>query len=89
MTTRFRQVALAISCTVLFLALSGSGAAFAQFQPKMNLANDKAVDQGNQGKEAKKKVIDEQYQSTLKAIPDKPQKVDPWGNIRSSTPSQK
>jgi hypothetical protein len=86
MTIRFRQVALAISCTVLFLALSGSGAAFAQFQPKMNLANDKAVDPT---KEAKKKVIDEQYQSTLKAIPDKPQKVDPWGNIRSSTPSPK
>jgi hypothetical protein len=85
MTIRFRQVALVISCAVLSLVLSGS--AFAQFQPKMNLANEKPVDPT---KEAKKKEIDEKYRETLKAIPDQPQKkVDPWGNVRSSTPSPK
>ena len=85
MTIRFRRVALVISCAVLSLALSGS--AFAQIQPKLNLAGEKSVDPT---KEAKKKEIDEKYRETLKAIPDQPQKkVDPWGNVRSSTPSPK
>jgi hypothetical protein len=85
MTIRFRQLALVISCAVLSLALSGS--AFAQIQPKLNLAGEKSVDPT---KEAKKKEIDEKYRETLKAIPDQPQKkVDPWGNVRSSTPSPK
>jgi hypothetical protein len=40
--------------------------------------------------EAEKKRIDQEYQSTLKAIPDQPQKkVDPWAKIRSPAPAQK
>jgi hypothetical protein len=39
---------------------------------------------------AEKKRIDQEYQSTLKAIPDQPQKkVDPWAKIRSPAPAQK
>jgi hypothetical protein len=83
MTIRLQQhsvVVLAISLTVLSIALSGS--AFAQMQPKRDVPKDKPVDLKS---EAYRKQIDEQYQSTLKAIPDQPQKkVDPWGNVRSS-----
>jgi hypothetical protein len=81
MTVRFHRVALAVSCTVLFLALNGT--AFAQFKPGMNLATDKPADAS---KEAKRKETDEKYRETLKAIPDQPRKkADPWGNVRSST----
>ena len=82
MTNRFHQVALVVSCAVLSLALNGT--ASAKFKPEMNLAKDKPVDPS---KEAKRKEIDERYQETLKAIPDRPQKkADPWGNVRGVTP---
>jgi hypothetical protein len=88
MTISLRQhsvVILVISWTVLSIALSGS--AFAQIKPKLNFADEKPVDPKS---EAYKKELDQQYQSTLKAIPDQPQKkVDPWGNVRSSNPSSK
>jgi hypothetical protein len=88
MTIRLRQhslVVLVISWTVLAIALSGS--AGAQIQPKLNLMGDKPVDPKS---EAYKKELDQEYQSKLKAIPDQPQKkVDPWGNVRSSSPSPK
>ena len=88
-TIRLRQhsaVVLVISFAVLSIALSGS--AFAQFRPGVNLApSDKPIDPKS---EAYKKQLDQEYQSTLKAIPDQPQKkVDPWANVRSSTPAQK
>jgi hypothetical protein len=39
--------------------------------------------------EAERKRIDQEYQSTLKAIPDQAQKkVDPWAKIRSPGPAQ-
>lgn len=82
MAIRFHQVALVVSCTVLYLALNGT--AFAQFKPEMNLAKDKPVDPS---KEEKRKEIDERYRETLKAIPDQPRKkADPWGNVRGATP---
>jgi hypothetical protein len=55
-------------------------------QPKRDVPKDKPVDLKSQ---AYRKEIDEKYRETLKAIPDQPQKVDPWGNVRSSTPSPK
>jgi hypothetical protein len=83
MTIRIHQVALAVSCAILVL----TGSAFAQMQPKRDLPKDKPVDLKS---EAYRKEIDEKYRETLKAIPDQPQKkVDPWGNVRSSTPSPK
>jgi len=87
-TIRLRQhfaVVLVISFAVLSIALSGS--AFAQ-KPGVNFKGDKPpVDPKS---EAEKKRIDQEYQSTLKAIPDQPQKkVDPWAKIRSPAPAQK
>ena len=87
-TIRLRQhsaVVLVISFAVLSIALSGS--AFAQ-KPGVNFTGDKPpVDPKS---EAEKKRIDQEYQSTLKAIPDQPQKkVDPWAKIRSPAPAQK
>jgi len=76
---------LVIGFAVLSIALSGS--AFAQ-KPGVNFKGDKPpVDPKS---EAEKKRIDQEYQSTLKAIPDQPQKkVDPWAKIRSPAPAQK
>ena len=89
MTISLRQhsvVVLVISWTVLSIALSGS--AFAQFQPKVNLLNEKQKDDPKT--EAYKKALDDEYKSKLKAIPDQPQKkADPWANVRSSNPSPK
>ena len=78
-------VVLVISFAVLSIALSGS--AFAQ-KPGVNLKGDKpSVDPKSA---AERKRIDQEYQSTLKAIPDQPQKkVDPWAMIRSPAPAQK
>jgi hypothetical protein len=81
---RHSVVVLVINCAVLPIALSGS--AVAQFTPGVNL-KEPPVDPKS---EAYKKQLDQQYQSTLKAIPDQPQKkVDPWANIRSPAPAQK
>jgi hypothetical protein len=78
-------IVLVISWTALSMALGGS--AFAQFKPTIDLSKDKPVDPAT---EAKRKEIDNEYQSKLKAIPDQPQKkVDPWANVRSSNPSSK
>ena len=76
---------LVIGFAVLSIALSGS--AFAQ-KPGVNFKGDKPpVDPKSA---AEKKRIDQEYQSTLKAIPDQPQKkVDPWAKIRSPAPAQK
>ena len=88
-TIRLRQhsaVLLVISFAVLSIALSGS--AVAQFKPGLNFKGDKPPDDPKS--EAYKKQLDQEYQSTLKAIPDQPQKkVDPWANVRSPTPAQK
>jgi hypothetical protein len=82
MPIRFHRFALVVSCAVLALALNGT--AFAQYKPSVNIAKDKPVDQL---KELTRKEIDEKYKETLKAIPDQPRKkVDPWGNVRGSTP---
>jgi hypothetical protein len=77
-------VVLVISFTVLSIALSGS--AFAQ-KPGVNLKGDKPpVDPKSA---AERKRIDQEYQLTLKAIPDQLQKkVDPWAKIRSPGPAQ-
>ena len=81
---RHSVVVLAIGIAVLSIALSGS--AFAQ-KPGVNFKGDKPLDPKS---EAEKKRIDQEYQSTLKAIPDQPQKkVDPWAKIRSPAPAQK
>ena len=78
-------VVLVISFAVLSIALSGS--AFAQ-KSGVNLNRDKPL--VDPKSEAEKKRIDQEYQSTLKAIPDQPQKkVDPWAKIRSPAPAQK
>ena len=87
-TIRLRQHSVAvvvISFAGLSIALSGS--AFAQ-KPGVNFMGDKPpVDPKSA---AEKKRIDQEYQSTLKAIPDQPQKkVDPWAMIRSPAPAQK
>ncbi len=88
MTIRSRQhspVILLISWIVLSIALSGS--AFAQIKPKLNLLNEEKKDQGN---EAYRKALENEYQSKLRTIPDQPKKkVDPWANVRSSNPSAK
>ena len=86
-TIRLRQHSVAvvvISFAVLSIALSGS--AFAQ-KPRVNLKGDKpSVDPKSA---AERKRIDQEYQSTLKAIPDQPQKkLDPWAKIRSPGPAQ-
>jgi len=76
-------VVLVISFAVLSIALSGS--AFAQ-KPGVNLKGDKPP--ADPKSAAERKRIE--YQSTLKAIPDQPQKkVDPWAMIRSPAPAQK
>ena len=82
MPIRFHRIAMVVSCAFLSLALNGT--ALAQFKPSVNLAKDKPVDQL---KELTRKEVDEKYKETLKAIPDQPRKkVDPWGNVRGSTP---
>ena len=83
---RHSVVVLVISCAVLSIALSGS--AVAQFNPGVNFKGDKPpVDPKV---EAYRKQLDQEYQSTLKAIPDQPQKkADPWAKIRSPAPAQK
>jgi hypothetical protein len=82
---RHSVVVLVISCAVLSIALSGS--AVAQ-KPGLNFKGDKPpVDLKV---EAYRKQLDQEYQSTLKAIPDQPQKkADPWAKIRSPAPAQK
>ena len=88
MRIRLRQrsvVVLAIICAVFSVALSGS--ASAQVRPKMSKQADRPEDLL---RERWSKEVDRQYQSTLKSIPDQPQKkADPWSNIRSSTPAPK
>jgi hypothetical protein len=89
MTISLRQqsvIVLVIGWTALSMAPGGS--AFAQFKPSVDLAKIKPLD--DPAKEAYRKEVDKEYQSKLKAIPDQPQKkVDPWGNVRSSTPAPK
>jgi hypothetical protein len=88
MTISLRQqsVVVLVSWTVLSIALSGS--AFAQFKPSVDLAKIKPLD--DPAKEAYRKEVDKEYQAKIKAIPDQPQKkVDPWANVRSSTPAPK
>ena len=78
-------VVLVISFAVLSIAPSGS--AFAQ-KPGVNSKGDKPPVDPKSAEERKR--IDQEYQSTLKAIPDQPQKkVDPWAKIRSPAPAQK
>jgi len=78
------MVVLVSVFAVLSIALSGS--AFAQ-KPGVNFKGDKPADPKSA---AERKRIDQEYQSTLKAIPDQPQKkVDPWANVRSPAPAQK
>jgi hypothetical protein len=78
-------VVLAISFAVLSIAPNVS--AFAQ-KPGVNLKGDKPPVDPKSAEERKR--IDQEYQSTLKAIPDQPQKkVDPWAKIRSPAPAQK
>jgi hypothetical protein len=78
-------VVLVLGFAVLSIALSGS--AFAQ-KPGVNFKGDKPP--ADPKSEAEKKRIDQEYQSTLKAIPDQPQKkVDPWAKIRNPAPAQK
>jgi len=69
------------------LSIALSGSAFAQIKPKLNLLNEEKKDQGN---EAYRKALENEYQSKLRTIPDQPKKkVDPWANVRSSNPSAK
>jgi hypothetical protein len=78
-------VVLVISFAVLSMAPSGS--AFAQ-KPEVNSKGDKPPVDPKSAEERKR--IDQEYQSTLKAIPDQPQKkVDPWAKIRTPAPAQK
>ena len=78
-------VVLVISFAVLSIAPSGS--ALAQ-KPGVNSKGDKPPVDPKSAEERKR--IDQEYQSTLKAIPDQPQKkVDPWAKIRSPAPAQK
>jgi hypothetical protein len=88
MTISSRQhstVIFLISWIVLSIALSGS--ALAQFQPKINLLDNRPVDPAT---DAYRKEVDKEYKSKLKAIPDQPRKnVDPWANARSTNPPQK
>ena len=35
--------------------------------------------------QAKRKAVDEAYQSTMEKIPDQKKSNDPWGNLRSTT----
>jgi len=88
MAISFRQhlvAAFVIGWTILSIALSGS--AFAQFKPGIDLMHEKPKDPAT---EAYEKAVDNEYKSKLKAIPDQPQKkIDPWGNIRNSSPSPK
>ena len=78
-------VVLVINFAVLSIAPSGS--AFAQ-KPGVNSKGDKPPVDPKSAEERKR--IDQEYQSTLKAIPDQPQKkVDPWAKIRSPAPAQK
>lgn len=89
MRIRLRQrsvVVLAIICAVFSVVLSGS--ASAQIRPKMS--KPQADRPEDLLREKWSKEVDRQYQSTLKSIPDQPQKkADPWSNIRSSTPAPK
>ena len=71
----------------IVLSIAVSGPASAQFQPKIDLSKGRPVDPAT---EANRKEVDKEYQSKLKTIPDHPQKkVDPWANVRNSSPSAK
>jgi hypothetical protein len=88
MTTGLRQLLVVVLLIggIIFSTMP-SGSAFAQFQPKIDLSKGAPVDPV---KEERRKEVDKEYQSKLKAIPDQPQKkVDPWANVRSSNPSPK
>ncbi len=88
MTTGLRQhsvVVLLIGGIIFSTMLSGL--AFAQYLPKIDLSKGAPVDPVA---EERRKEVDKEYQSKLKAIPDQPQKkVDPWANVRSPNPSPK
>ena len=86
MITGLRQRLVLFTGWIAF-SIALSGPAFAQFQPKLNLLNEKQKDQGN---EAYRKALENEYQSKLRTIPDQPQKkVDPWANVRNSKQSEK
>jgi len=61
-----------------------TGAAFAQLpMPGMTLAPDQRRALTPEEKE-KQKALDEKYNETMKAIPDKRPSADPWSNVRST-----
>jgi hypothetical protein len=59
------------------------GAASAQIKPGVTLKDDKPP-RTKQQKEYDK-AVDQEYQSTIKKIPEQ-KKSDPWGDIRTTSP---
>jgi len=56
-------------------------------KPGLNLMGEKEVDPRV---EAYRKAVDQEYNSTLKKIPeDKKKNTDPWASIRSGEPAKK
>jgi hypothetical protein len=64
-----------------------TGAASAQIpMPGINLSPDRQM---TPEEKEKQKVIENAYKSAIEKIPDKKAPADPWGAVRSTTPSSK
>jgi hypothetical protein len=64
-----------------------TGAASAQMpMPGINLSPDRQM---TPEEKEKQKVIENAYKSAIEKIPDKKPPADPWGAVRSTTPSSK
>ena len=64
-----------------------TGAASAQIpMPGINLSPDRQM---TPEEKEKQKVIENAYKSAIEKIPDKKPPADPWGAVRSTTPSSK
>jgi hypothetical protein len=64
-----------------------TGAASAQMpMPGINLSSDRQM---TPEEKEKQKAIENAYKSAIEKIPDKKPPADPWGAVRSTTPSSK
>lgn len=77
------RIVLPVAMAML-MALSEIAAA--QFMPGINLNADRPALAPEE--QEKRKAIDDAYKSTIKKLPEKKEANDPWGNLRSTTPSQ-
>jgi hypothetical protein len=65
-----------------FIAITlGPAPASAQKTPPINLLGEKTIDAGTA---QRRRDIENDYNETMKKIPDKKKSADPWGSVRPS-----